>query len=157
MPDRVDIMVEEMALPTLVSHVAERAFLADLDRESDFEPVALYSDLALVRKAGNTLRDEGAFNFGPDLKEIISLEGGTMQVINLTEGWSVTLVPMMGRVDGHEWVFHHKCEEGSSIVGRLQKNTHKRHGVRYRCTLCKAIAPKSVLVQMKLKNLGEAK
>jgi hypothetical protein len=85
-----------------------------------------------------------------------SEEGTVQQVINLTEGWSLTLMKSIASyADEYEWIFHHKCDPNSSIVGRLQKNTHKRHGIRYRCTLCKAIAPNGVIGQMKLKKLGD--
>lgn len=56
--------------------------------------------------------------------------------------------------------FYHCCNwrnnspAAKGLTGRLQKNTHKRHGVRYKCTKCKKIAPKQVVIVMKLDELG---
>jgi len=77
-----------------------------------------------------------------------------MEVINLPERWTLT------RIDypkGETWIFHHRCNPSHKepLLGRLQMNTHRRYGKRYRCDRCKSIAPKQVVMHMRLKKIGD--
>ena len=75
-----------------------------------------------------------------------------MNIIKLMDGWQITQI---GRDDQEIWVFHHQCNASHACLGRIQKTTHRRYGVRYRCNDCHAVAPKQVVAHYKLRQLGE--
>ena len=69
--------------------------------------------------------------------------------VDIISGWYAAEVGFQQRPI---LLIRHNCE--SKDIGRIQKNTHRRHGIRWRCSNCKTIAPKQVVVFMKLHEIS---
>lgn len=74
--------------------------------------------------------------------------------VDLGENWVAVNIPNSFSSRG-QILISHRCDPSAATIKRIQKTTHRRHGVRWRCNNCKAIAPKYVIVFMTLHKIHE--